>query len=760
MPSQFGGVAVDEPQSSSGSRFGGIPVEEQDQSKTDMFDTVSDNALQGSTFGIGNRAESGLAALVASGINGKPISENYQTARDTESGRLSDEMKQHPVASVLSNIGGALATGKLAANALPGASAAIANSLRSGGTAARIAKGSLAGATTGAAYGAGTADYDKTLEGAEHGAAMGALTGGALPAAGAALSDVGNTVVNAGKGLLAKSPEAVQDIAGRFKSTAGDIYDQMRQVGATLNPNATNTLIKNIDNAVSSKQFIPALNPKTLAVVEHIKQASSNGELGLSDLDQYRRLLGKIGPTEDGVSATQVRSAIDNTVNSLGGKDLTVGTQVPNSSDLHSSIDEWGKLKELERHLTNTVNGTVNFAANNQSGFWKTRSITEAAQDAKNLNNVKQQILTQEDKIKQIETAMQAAPQQSAKLREAVDLLNQGRRQYQQASKFEDVSDILTKADGDPNKIKSGLTRFLNNENNTRGWSDAEKAALKNAASGSGTEKLLKMFGKFGFDPGNSLTMGNTVAPVIGGAVGGLGAPVGGTIARVGQKLAARGKAQNLLDTLQNGGSKGLPSKPVSGLFSAPASEIQNTINRPQTGNIGEQNIQQLQQMKQAMPATPIAPQSNNSPDIAAFAKAESGNNPNAKNPNSTASGLLQFTNKTWADMVNRYGKQTGIDLKDKNNPQAQATMAQLYAQDNIKSLQNTLGRLPTKGELYMAHVLGANGAAKLINADPNKEALMLFPRQVFDANRPIFFNGRNPRSAGEVYQILNDKVS
>lgn len=110
--------------------------------------------------------------------------------------------------------------------------------------------------------------------------------------------------------------------------------------------------------------------------------------------------------------------------------------------------------------------------------------------------------------------------------------------------------------------------------------------------------------------------------------------------------------------------------------------------------------------------------------------------------------------------MVQRYGKQTGIDLGDKANPQAQATMAALYAKDNISSLQNTLGRMPTKGELYMAHVLGATGAAKLINADPSKEAIMLYPRQVFDANRNIFFNGKQPRSAAEVYQLLNDKVT
>lgn len=150
-------------------------------------------------------------------------------------------------------------------------------------------------------------------------------------------------------------------------------------------------------------------------------------------------------------------------------------------------------------------------------------------------------------------------------------------------------------------------------------------------------------------------------------------------------------------------------------------------------------------------------------PDISSFAKAESTNNPNAKNPESSASGLYQFTNKTWADMVSRYGAQTGINLRDKADPQAQATMARLLAQDNIKSLQNTLGRMPTKGELYAAHVLGASGAAKLINADPNREAITLFPRNVFDGNHNIFFDGKTskkPRTASQVYDLLVSKVS
>ena len=190
----------------------------------------------------------------------------------------------------------------------------------------------------------------------------------------------------------------------------------------------------------------------------------------------------------------------------------------------------------------------------------------------------------------------------------------------------------------------------------------------------------------------------------------------------------------------------------------------------PTKGNIGDANIQELQKIK---PQEKSAGQSlnrknppdntemvNASPDVSSFVKPESGGNPNAKNPNSSASGLYQFTNKTFNDMVARHGKETGITFADKNNPQAQATMARLYAQDNIKVLEPALGRMPTKGELYQAHVLGPTGAARLINANPNQEAIMLFPRNVLDANHGLFFSGKRPITVAELQNKLSSKVA
>lgn len=155
--------------------------------------TILDQGLQGVTFGLGNRASAGLAALALSAMNDKGVGKNYKDSRNSESNRLANEVQQRPALSLLSNLAGGLATGGLGTDTAAGT--ALANSLRSGNLTARAAKGALAGAATGTAYGAGSAGYGQTGKGAEQGAVTGALTGGAIPVASSALRGIGNAIV-------------------------------------------------------------------------------------------------------------------------------------------------------------------------------------------------------------------------------------------------------------------------------------------------------------------------------------------------------------------------------------------------------------------------------------------------------------------------------------------------------------------------------------------------------------------------------------
>lgn len=120
---------------------------------------------------------------------------------------------------------------------------------------------------------------------------------------------------------------------------------------------------------------------------------------------------GRVFDANDTAFSTAVKNA-RNTVNKHI-EDITTPPSVQKfaemKSELNSHIDEYTKLKELERHLQNTVKGTVEFS-NRQGGIWRRRSITAAAEDAKNLGNVKNQITRQEKVIKDTESIINNIP--------------------------------------------------------------------------------------------------------------------------------------------------------------------------------------------------------------------------------------------------------------------------------------------------------------------------------------------------------------
>jgi len=93
-------------------------------------------------------------------------------------------------------------------------------------------------------------------------------------------------------------------------------------------------------------------------------------------------------------------------------------------------------------------------------------------------------------------------------------------------------------------------------------------------------------------------------------------------------------------------------------------------------------------------------------------ARLESNFNPNAKNPNSSAGGILQFIDST----ARQYGLADKFDLE-----QAADAGARLM-KDNAAALTKALGRAPTAGELYLAHQQGSGGAIKLL-ANPFAKA-------------------------------------
>jgi hypothetical protein len=165
---------------------------------------------------------------------------------------------------------------------------------------------------------------------------------------------------------------------------------------------------------------------------------------------------------------------------------------------------------------------------------------------------------------------------------------------------------------------------------------------------------------------------------------------------------------------------------------------------------------------------------------LVAKAAQESSLDPDAAAATSSASGLFQFTRGTWLEMMHRYGSQYGygalaekisvtgtgravvadaaaekrlLDLRE--DPQASGLMAAAYAQDNAASLENALGRVPDAADLYLAHFLGASGAAAILTAaedTPGASAAGLLPAAA-KANRTVFYtkDGETRTAAGVV---------
>lgn len=118
---------------------------------------------------------------------------------------------------------------------------------------------------------------------------------------------------------------------------------------------------------------------------------------------------------------------------------------------------------------------------------------------------------------------------------------------------------------------------------------------------------------------------------------------------------------------------------------------------------------------------------------FAATRASESGGNPNAKNPNSSASGLYQFTDGTWSDLMKKYPA-LGLTADGRMDPVQQELAMQAFTLDNAEILKNS-GVPISGGSLYAAHFLGAGSATRVLTAPPETPMTSLVSSAVIKAN-------------------------
>jgi hypothetical protein len=109
---------------------------------------------------------------------------------------------------------------------------------------------------------------------------------------------------------------------------------------------------------------------------------------------------------------------------------------------------------------------------------------------------------------------------------------------------------------------------------------------------------------------------------------------------------------------------------------------------------------------------------------------AESGNNDNAANPNSTATGRFQFLNSTY----NMYAKRLGL-TGSKNDPDNQRAAMEAYTQDSVNALEAN-GLPVTNSTKYALHFLGQVDGVEVIAAPDDAMIEDYVSRSVIKANK------------------------
>lgn len=167
-------------------------------------------------------------------------------------------------------------------------------------------------------------------------------------------------------------------------------------------------------------------------------------------------------------------------------------------------------------------------------------------------------------------------------------------------------------------------------------------------------------------------------------------------------------------------------------------------------------------------------------------AQIESNLNPSAQAATSSAKGLYQFIDQTWLATMKQAGPALGLGtyaaaigqtadgqyvvpdpaaraaiMRLRSDPAVSAAMAGVYTRSNEARLTAAIGRAPSEGELYIAHFLGPDGAAKLIAtaaSQPQANAVAMFPGAAA-ANRPIFYDRfGHALGVGDVYRKLTGR--
>jgi hypothetical protein len=178
-------------------------------------------------------------------------------------------------------------------------------------------------------------------------------------------------------------------------------------------------------------------------------------------------------------------------------------------------------------------------------------------------------------------------------------------------------------------------------------------------------------------------------------------------------------------------------------------------INGNPVGGMGQPRVQ----LASAGSTTPPMPGQRTYSEAVKAVENTTGN-PNAKNPNSSATGDGQFIESTWLDMINRkapglaQGKSREEILAMRSDPELSAKMTEEYALDNQRIFERN-GIQATPALLYGAHHFGAGAAVKFAKAPDETPMEAILGEAAIKANPHLA-----GVTVGQAKARLNEKFS
>lgn len=165
---------------------------------------------------------------------------------------------------------------------------------------------------------------------------------------------------------------------------------------------------------------------------------------------------------------------------------------------------------------------------------------------------------------------------------------------YRRAAKMSTLEQAIAKAAEYQSGFESGLrnqfSNILRSPSLSRGFTEAEKEAMRRISRGTGTSNLLRFLGTFGVPTDQARNwLGALASGSIGGAVGGLpgaAAMLGlGTAARAGSSRLMQNAADRAVRVVATPNIPSLP--PVNRALPSPVEELLRRISAPTAGQIG-----------------------------------------------------------------------------------------------------------------------------------------------------------------------------